>query len=170
MSGDAAFHVDLIDYFWYEKQQPQHFEGSTDIMKQLKELLFELSAKLISVPPAEIGREIENGLKLIGEFWAFDRITLAEFSDEGDEVRITHSYTASGIPRPPLGKIDEGIPWIIAGLQRGEKILLSKLPQDLPDEAVTDRRYCIKEDLKSALALPVKIGQSILGGLFLATN
>ncbi len=138
-------------------------------MKQFKELLFELSAKLISVSPTEIGREIENGLKLIGEFWDFDRITLTEFSDEGDEIRITHSYTASGILRAPLGKIDAGIPWIIARLQQGEKILLPKLPRDLPDKAITDRRYCIKEDLKSALALPVKIGPSILGGLFLAS-
>jgi transcriptional regulator with GAF, ATPase, and Fis domain len=138
-------------------------------MKQLKELLFELSAKLISVPPSDIGREIENGLKLIGKYWDFDRITLTEFEDDAKEVRITHSYTASGISQPPLKKTDESIPWIIARLQRGERLLLSKLPDDLPDKAKTDRRYCIKEDLKSALALPVKIGPSTLGGLFLAS-
>ena len=169
MSGGAAFHVDLINGFWYEKHQPQHIEGPSDIMKQLKELLFELSAKLISVPPSDIGREIENGLKLIGEYWDFDRITLTEFADDTEEVRITHSYTASGIPQAPLGKIAEGIPWIIDRLQLGEKLLLSSLPDDLPEEAKTDRRYCIKEDLKSALALPVKIGPSTLGGLFLAS-
>ncbi len=138
-------------------------------MKQLKELLFELSAKLISVPPSEIGREIEAGLKLIGEFWDFDRITLTEFSDEGDEIRIVHSYTVPGVTKAPLKKIDEGIPWIIAKLRLGEKVVLSKLPHDLPDEAETDRRYFIKEGLKSALALPVKIGPSILGGFFLAS-
>jgi formate hydrogenlyase transcriptional activator len=137
-------------------------------MKQFKELLFELSAKLISVPASRIGLEIENGLKLIGEFWDFDRITLTQFSDEGDEVSITHAYMASGIPQAPLKKIDESIPWIIARLQRGDKVLLSRLPQDLPEEAQTDRRYCVKEDLKSALALPIKIGSTVLGGLFLA--
>ena len=72
------------------------------IMKQFKELLFELSAKLISVPASRIGLEIENGLKLIGEFWDFDRITLTQFSDEGDEVSITHAYMASGIPAAAL--------------------------------------------------------------------
>ena len=138
-------------------------------MKQLKELLFELSAKLISVPPSDIGREIEAGLKLIGEFWDFDRITLTEFSDEGDEIRIVHSYTVPGVTKAPLNKIDDGIPWIIAKLRLGEKVVLSKLPHDLPDEAKTDRRYFIKEGLKSALALPVKIGSSILGGFFLAS-
>jgi transcriptional regulator with GAF, ATPase, and Fis domain len=138
-------------------------------MKQLKELLFELSAKLISVPPADIGREIETGLKLIGEFWDFDRITLTEFVDEGNEVRITHSYTAPGVPPAPLKKIDEGIPWIITRLRQGDKVQLSNLPHDLPEEAKTDRRYCLKEGLKSALALPVKIGPSILGGFFLAS-
>jgi transcriptional regulator with GAF, ATPase, and Fis domain len=138
-------------------------------MKQLKEVLFELSAKLISVPPSEIGREIENGLKLIGDYWDFDRITLTEFADDVQEVHITHSYTASGITQPPLKKIDESIPWIISRLRRGERILLSKLPDDLPHIAKTDRRYCIKENLKSGLALPVKIGPSTLGGLFLTT-
>ena len=48
-------------------------------MKQFKALLFELSAKLISIPPDKISREIETGLKLIGEFWKFDRISLTEF-------------------------------------------------------------------------------------------
>jgi formate hydrogenlyase transcriptional activator len=137
-------------------------------MKQLKEFLFELSAKLISVPPSEIGREIKAGLKLIGEFWSFDRITLTEFSETSQEIKITHFYTAPGVPQAPLKEIDKDIPYIIGKLHRGETVLLARLPNDLPDEAEVDRRYCIREGLKSALSLPLKIGPSILGGCFFA--
>jgi transcriptional regulator with GAF, ATPase, and Fis domain len=138
-------------------------------MKQFKELLFELSAKLISSPPDQISSEIDTGLHLIGEFWEFDRITLTEFSDHQKDIKISSSYTASGISKVPLRKIDEDIPWIIEGLSQGRTVLIRRLPDDLPEEAEVDRRYCIREALKSALAMPLKIGSSILGGCFFST-
>ena len=138
-------------------------------MKKFKELLFELSAKLISIPPFDISKEIETGLKLIGEFWNFDRITLTEFSGSQKEIKVTHAYTGPGVSKIPLRKIDEDIPWIINNLSRGERVLLEQLPNGLPKEAVVDRTYCIREGLKSAFALPLKIGTSILGGCFFST-
>ena len=100
-------------------------------MKKSKELFFQLSAKLISVHPSKIGREIEACLKLIGELWAFDRVTLTEFSLSSNEIRIAHSYTAPGVPLAPLRDIDETIPWIIDKLCLGEAVKLTAIPDDL---------------------------------------
>lgn len=138
-------------------------------MKQFKELLFELSAKLISIPPDQISSEIETGLRLIGEFWKFDRITLAEFVEHQKDINITSAYHATGIPKVPLRKIDEDIPWIIGNLSHGKTVLTRKLPDDLPGDAEVDRDYCRREGLKSAFAVPLKIGPTILGGCFFST-
>ncbi|MBT8340026.1 MAG: sigma 54-interacting transcriptional regulator [Desulfatitalea sp.] len=138
-------------------------------MRKFKELLFNFSARLISVSPDQISREIETGLKLIGEFWAFDRIALAEFDELKKSTKLTHAYTASGAPGVLLERIDEDIPWIIESLSRGDAVVLDRIPDDLPQEAEVDRIYCEKEGLKSAFALPLKIGAHILGGCFFHT-
>ena len=138
-------------------------------MRPFKELLFELSAKLISIPPDQISREIETGVQLIGEFWKFDRITLTEFTNYQKDIKITCSYAALGIPRVPLKKVDEDIPWIIKNLSHGKTVMLCKLPDDLPKEAAVDRSYCIREGVKSAFSVPLKIGPCVLGGCFFST-
>ena len=67
-----------------EKRPEEGSEGKSGVAVEkvwrFKELLLELSARLISIHPEEIGREIEGALRLAGEFWGFDRIILAELS------------------------------------------------------------------------------------------
>jgi transcriptional regulator with GAF, ATPase, and Fis domain len=138
-------------------------------MKRSNALFFELSAKLISVHPNKIGREIEAGLKFIGEFWGFDRVTLTEFSLSSNEIRIAHSYTAPGVPLAPLKDIDKSVPWIIEKLCLGEMVKLTTIPDDLPADAVVDREYFANQGLVSALSLPLKVGQKTIGGCFFAT-
>lgn len=139
-------------------------------MKPIKEMLFKLSAKLLSAPGPRIGHEIDAGLTLIGEYWDLDRITLAEFSVSSNEIIITHSYTSKGVSKAPFKKMDESIPWVFERLSCGETVLLEDLPNDLPVGAEVDRLYCVREELKSALCLPLKIGPSILGGCFFASK
>jgi transcriptional regulator with GAF, ATPase, and Fis domain len=138
-------------------------------MKPIKELLLNLSAKLLGAHPSKIGQEIDDGLKLIGGYWELDRITLIEFSVSSDDVRIIHSYEAPGVPKAPLKNISESVPWIFGELSRGRTVLSEKLPDDLPDGAEVDRHYVTQVGLKSALALPLKIGTSILGGCLFAS-
>lgn len=139
-------------------------------MKPIKEILFEFSAKLLSAPPSEIGLEIDAGLALIGKYWSLDRITIAEFSASSNDITLTHFYISKGVTKAPLEKIDESIPWIFKKLSSGKTVSLEELPDDLPEGAETDRRYCVREGLKSALCLPLKIGPSILGGCFFASK
>jgi transcriptional regulator with GAF, ATPase, and Fis domain len=167
----AEFFMDYIDIFWYTKKTSKccGFYGTENTMKRSKELFFELSAKLISVHPSRIGREIEAGLKFIGELWAFDRVTLSEFSLSSNEISIAHSYTAPGVPLAPLKDVDKSIPWIIEKLCFGEPVKLTAIPDDLPADAVVDREYFANQGLASALSLPLKVGQKIIGGCFFAT-
>jgi PAS domain S-box-containing protein len=41
----------------------------------------------------------------------------------------------------------------------------SRLPEELPAEAVNEREYCLQSGLRSQLTVPFKVGASILGGI-----
>jgi len=90
--------------------------------------LLELSARLISIKPGEIGQEIDRGLKLTGEFWGFDQIILAELSDNGKEARAVHHYAAPGLMQSPLTNTDGEIPWLMEKIRKGETVLHGPSP------------------------------------------
>ena len=54
------------------------------------QLLADLSARFVNLPPAEVDREIEQSLRQIVEALGTDRSTLMEFSDDGKQLITTH--------------------------------------------------------------------------------
>ena len=137
-------------------------------MQEFKKLLLELSAKLIIVPIDEIGQEIDRAFTLIGTFWDFDRIILTEVSEDGPDEEITHAYYAPGVSKPSP-RANDNVPWIMSKVRQGHTVTLAHAPEDLPEDARIDRAYYVKEHIKSAVAMPFKIGKRILGGLFFTT-
>ena len=69
-------------------------------LQRFREMLFDLSARLMSVEPSRIGEEIEISLRQAGEFWGLDAIALTEASDEGP-MREVHTYHAPGAGPAP---------------------------------------------------------------------
>ena len=65
-------------------------------IEQIRKWLHELAVQLMCAHPAEIDQEINNCLKIAGEAWGFDRISLAELSGDRKSVEITHSFLAPG--------------------------------------------------------------------------
>jgi formate hydrogenlyase transcriptional activator len=138
---------------------------STAEIQQFKDALFEISAQFISVPPTEIGREIDEALRLIGRVWDLDWILFSELSDDQERLELAHSYGAPGFEPPPLDAPHEQIPWLLDKICRGETIMLSSLPDDLPLKAKADRDFCVKTGIKSSLTLPFRAGENGRGAL-----
>ena len=137
-------------------------------MQRIKNII-ELSAMFINLPVDKIDDEIQKRLKLIGEFWVFDQIILAELSDDDKEFKTVHTYTAPGIRNAPSSLNTEQFPWLMKKIARGESVALSSLPEDLPEAAEEDRAFCIKGGIKSSVVLPLKVGEIIRGAFFLVT-
>jgi formate hydrogenlyase transcriptional activator len=135
-------------------------------LQKFGQFLFELSARLISLPPSEIGREIERGLALAGKFWDFDVIILDSLSDDDRNDHPLHTYEAPGIKKiSKIGITGERMPWIMAKMNVGETICLECLPDDLPEAAQVDREFCIEQALKSCVSLPFRGTTSVRGVL-----
>ena len=120
-------------------------------LQHFREMLFDLSARLMSVEPSRIGKEIEISLRQAGEFWDLDAITLTEASDDGP-MRGVHTYRAPEAgPLPPV-TVSPEIPWVADKIGSGDAVLLSRLSDDLPTGR--DKQYFAKYGVKSALILP----------------
>jgi PAS domain S-box-containing protein len=128
-------------------------------------LLSEISSRFINLAPNSLDRELEQSLKELVEFLGFDRSSIGLFSEGMKKLYVTHSYAQPGIETAPRLDLAAKFTWYTDKLRKGEALQFSDLPYDLPDEAVAEREYCIKEGFKSHLAIPLRAGNSLLGVL-----
>lgn len=127
-------------------------------------LVAKLSAKFVNLPPEEVDKEIEESLRHIVEFLRVDRSGILEFSEDQSELCITHTYAIAGARPVPAVHVTDRFPWIKEQLSRGETICISR-PDELPEQADTERQFLLDEGQKAALMTPLKVGGSILGAL-----
>jgi len=132
-------------------------ETATDDGVAFERLLADLSARFVNLAPDEVGQEIENGLRLVVRALDVDRSTLMEFSEDEDKLITTFQWARAGIPRDPCGEISEASSWYGGTLLRGEIVNLSRLPEELPEEALEERVYCASHGLRSNLTIPLKL-------------
>ncbi|MGA8141156.1 MAG: PAS domain-containing protein [Desulfobaccales bacterium] len=132
---------------------------------QFETLLSSISATFINLPDSVLDQEIEQGLERIAETLNIDRVILFEISEDKTRFMITYIHEhCGGLPFP--GFVASNLsPWILEKICRGEAVALSRCPDDLPEEAIQERQYCLQRGLKSHLTIPLKVGGSILGAM-----
>lgn len=131
--------------------------------------LAELSATFVNVPASHVDAEIETALRKIVEFLEIDRSGFGEVSADGKQILITHSFELPGVPPSPRCIVDERMPWYAREVWKGEVVNISRVPDDLPPEAVQEREFCLQTGLKSQLTIPLKMMGAIVGGIGFAS-
>lgn len=129
---------------------------------RFESLRAELSAAFVNVPVDQVDAQIEETQRQLVDFLGVDRCSFGEFSDD-KTLRVTHSYAVPGLPPFPPITIDENFPWYTAKIRQGNILCFVRLPDDLPREAVREREHCVQTGFKSHLAIPLKVGGSLLG-------
>jgi signal transduction histidine kinase len=129
-------------------------------------MLSRLSADFIHLPAEEIDGQIERGLRQIVEFLDIERSCLTQFSEDGGELWVTHSYTIPGFAPFPHVDLAALLPWYTTQIRRGDVLRLARLPEEAPPEAVHEREQVAREGgPRSHLSIPFRVGESILGGI-----
>lgn len=132
-------------------------------------LLADLTAAFVDLRLDEIDAQIEHSLRTLGQFLEVDRSSLAEFSEDRRDMVVRYSYVAEGIePFPPV-IVDGVLPWYAEQIRQGAVVRFAHLPDGLPPEAAAEREYCIREGLKSNLAIPLTAGETLRCVLTFAT-
>jgi formate hydrogenlyase transcriptional activator len=129
-----------------------------------EERLARLSATFIDLPSDQIDQEIETGLETIVTALGTDRAGLAQLSATDGELKITHFWSAPGIPPIPKSNLKDVFPWIFKEVQKGSKIVISRV-EELPAEAENERRYALAVDQRATLIIPFWIGGKVAGGI-----
>jgi PAS domain S-box-containing protein len=139
-------------------------EAALDERFRFETLLSELSAAFANLSPNEVDREIDKWLQTLAEFLSVDRASFLQFGEDLTALYRSHSYTVPGIeplPPSPLGMKDQ-FPWITDQLRRGITVKWSRIPDDMPEEAVKEKEYAAKLGVKSGLNIPVLVGGSVI--------
>jgi PAS domain S-box-containing protein len=134
---------------------------------QFETLLAELSAHFVTVEASEVDREIDQGIKHLGEFLEIDRVRLWQLFGPQGEFIPTHSWAAPGIPPTSPTQAQEDYPWIRSQMLQGRPVAFSR-PAELPEEARVDRQSLITDGIKSALCIPLAMGGKFIGALSLS--
>jgi two-component system sensor kinase FixL len=132
---------------------------------RFESLLARLSTTFINLPVEEIDSQIERGLQQIVEFLGVARSSLGQFLGDGGQLVITHSYVAKSFAGLPRVDVAPMMPWYTAQFRKGKIVRFSRLPDELPPEATSEREYCLQSGFRAHLLIPFKVGESILGGL-----
>jgi signal transduction histidine kinase len=132
-------------------------------------LLSEQTATFSSLLATDVDREIERALRRIVDFFKADWGSLAEFSHDRREARVTHSWVAEGaVPAPSSVSLPE-IPWVVARLQQGEMVRFSRLDELPAPDAAVDRQTYLRLGIKSHVEIPLKTGGVLVGALAFST-
>jgi signal transduction histidine kinase len=126
-------------------------------------LLSRLSATFIHLPAEEVDGQIERRLQQIVDFLGIDRSSLAQFAEGGRKLLMTHSYSVPGIPPFPNVDLAGPLPWYTEQIRQGNLLRYARLPDEAPPEAVHEREYCLRSGMRSHLAIPFWVGETVLG-------
>jgi PAS domain S-box-containing protein len=151
--------------FGPKDEDHSHLVDLLDERLRFESLLARLSATFINLPAEEVDSQIGRGLQQIVDFLQIERSGLAQFSEPGGQLLTTHSYTIPGFPADPPVNLAAVFPWYTARIREGRVLRFSRLPDDLPPEAVAERQYSLQAGLRSQLSIPFKVGDSVLGGI-----
>jgi hypothetical protein len=132
---------------------------------RFEDLVIELSSRFVHLPPVEVDREIEDGLRRVCERLGIDLAVLWQWSRHTPEVIApTHAYPPVTEVLPPEPLRQEQFPWIRQSILAGRVVALSSLG-DLPPEAHIDLEFCRHYGVKSHLCIPLSVGGETPVGL-----
>ena len=135
-----------------------------EIFLRFERLLSDLSAHFVrSMSSDEVDRSIENGLKMILDFFRGDRCSLFQIFANKNSWKITHAAYVEGVIHIPMEvEFPESItPWGYDLLVRKRRVLSFSKLDELPDEAKIDKQAFNKWHIQSNLAIPILTVQHV---------
>jgi transcriptional regulator with GAF, ATPase, and Fis domain len=140
-----------------------------DKIGQFRQYIFHLSAVFIALPATRVAAEIDKRLQEIGEFWDFDQIILTRLTDSGTRLKTLHAYTTQGIEAAPGVAETAFLPWLMTVIHQGQPVAMTRVLDELPVDALSDRRHVETAGIKSSIILPFIVGGAVQGGLYFNT-
>ncbi len=118
-----------------------------------------LSDRFVAVPPGRVDDEIAGALHLVAGWFQTDRCLFLEFGDDFATLTVRHAWTGPGVAQPAAPTTaHQAIPWAVGEWRHGRRVVMGRLPDELPAAALEDREYVSRAGLLAAVGVPVAVG------------
>lgn len=149
--------------------RPRSDAHSEPAAEKFEELLADLSGTFIRTAAENIDDRIDLWLQRIVLSLGLDRGTVSQFDSNGG-LYVTHQWVRNGISILDRDHdIKKSFPWLADKIASGELVVFSNLPYRLPAKAVKERDFVKIDNVRAHVTVPLKVGESIIGGLSFAT-
>ena len=129
---------------------------------RFEELLARLSGAFVHVPGDRMDAAFDEWLGRLGVFLKLSCVRL--YTQAGGELKVSYSWAPPSTPGHPPFIVKRDYPWTWERLRRLEPIIVSTV-EDLPPQAMMDRRSMQKQGYRAMLVLPLVAGHRALGAL-----
>ncbi|MEE8113014.1 MAG: ATP-binding protein, partial [Nitrososphaerales archaeon] len=125
------------------------------------------STRFISLKPESIDQGIDQALEKIGGFVNSDSGYVFMFSDDMKKFSMTHLWRNKNLTtrKSDLQNLDvDSMPWWMGKLTRLEPVIVASV-DDLPQEAVVEKRIIKSQGIQSLVDVPIAYQQKVIGFL-----
>ncbi|MFQ6022323.1 MAG: PAS domain S-box protein [Acidiferrobacterales bacterium] len=166
---DLVQRLRLVDEIFANALARRRTEQALEERLRFESLVSEIATRFSNLPAEQIDEEIEATLVHLGKFMQVERAFIHEFLEDGTTLRATHLWHAPGFEAAAevYGtnlNLNEQLPWYASRLERGEPLIFSKL-DELPDEAMNEKRFGLSVGIKSSAVIPLTVGGLVVGSL-----
>ncbi|HKR66516.1 MAG TPA: EAL domain-containing protein [Thermoanaerobaculia bacterium] len=134
---------------------------------ELEQLIASISTRFANLADEELDSAIEQILGEIGRFIGADRTHLMLLSDDDLSIRMTHEWDAPGAEQRKdyYGDMPAAsFPWWIGRLQQRLDVIVNHR-DDMPAEAVNERRIAERQGLLSVIFVPMILKKRTIGSV-----
>jgi PAS domain S-box-containing protein len=141
----------------------KHAEEALQERLQFEQLLSDVSARFVNIPPDRVDSEIECGLKQILEFFQVDRAGLVRTVPGKSAYQLTHvAYGEDVAPIPSGVELPISInPWAYEKLILKREVVAFSRLDDLPPEASVDKQTWKEWGIQSNVNIPILVGEPV---------
>ncbi|MGE5360235.1 MAG: GAF domain-containing protein, partial [Bacteroidales bacterium] len=136
---------------------------------RFERLLADLSSSLATLEGESLVLPFQEVVRQVVLALGYDRGTVSELSSDGSTFLPVASWARPGIAphEGPLGIRD--LPWYVGELLNRRMVRLSRLPDQLPVDALPERAFVRQFDMRAHVAMPLVAGNDVIGFVGLAS-
>ncbi len=145
----------------------KNYEREIQRRLNLEYIVSEISSAFVHLKKENQDFIVNNALRKIGNFVGVDRSYIYLFTEDGLYSNITYEWWREGIIKQSQNLLQipvNNFPWWRDKLQKFEIICVPKV-DNLPDDALTERKLLEKLHVKSILTIPLSIHGTLIGFL-----
>jgi two-component system, LuxR family, sensor kinase FixL len=144
-----------------ERRQTQHALGER---LRFEQLLSGVSGAFVQVPSDRMAAGFGEWLGRIGTFLDVKCVRVYTRTGQDLDLYAAYEWTHPDYPRRPPPVVTRDFPWATGILERGMPVVVSSI-DDVPVDAVEDRRAMKEHGYEAVLVLPMVSGNRGLGAL-----